>query len=169
MTVDTGRPLEPDSLHRALVLIADPERCLPPTEVLDVKRHGASRSTNRQLKLGFEMRHTNPVRNPSPEADLGVVLDVEEVRVSQMGVAAFQARCVGTREASGVGFHQRLRLDSRERSVDHTRLARCGRAARSGRDGRTLGASARQLLLTVPLANQEQRGESRDHTERGRY
>src|SRR5947209_9312028 len=52
--VDPGAGFETDASKLASVLVADPERCLPLPEVLDVQRDGACYAADRQLDLALE-------------------------------------------------------------------------------------------------------------------
>src|SRR5919198_3704584 len=87
VSVDPGGRLEADPAHLALVLVSLPPRRLPLAEGDDVERDGPGHPTDRQLDLAFEGRAAGAICEPPVEGDLGVVLDVEEVRAAQMGVA----------------------------------------------------------------------------------
>src|SRR3984893_5527344 len=87
VSVDARLGFEADAGQRALVLRADPERRLPPAEVGDIHLHRTGDSADGQIGQRLVVDVAGPLRQAPGERDLWVVLDVEEGRAAQMGIA----------------------------------------------------------------------------------
>src|SRR5215218_5549987 len=92
VAVDPGGGLETDAAHLAPVLVSLPPRRLPLAEVLDIERDGFGHAANRQLDFALEGGVAGALCEAALEADLGVVVDVEEVGGAQVLVAHRLAR-----------------------------------------------------------------------------
>ena len=90
--VDSGARLEPDPAHLAAVHVPLPPRRQPLPGVHDVERDGLSGAPDREGGLALELVVPGALGEAPVECDLGVVLGVEEISASQMGVALGLAR-----------------------------------------------------------------------------
>ena len=80
-------PLEANPSHRAAVLVAHPVGSLPLAEVGNIEHVVTSHSANRQFDESFEEGVADPLGEAPIEGDGWLVLDVEEVRASEMRVS----------------------------------------------------------------------------------
>src|SRR5207248_7324338 len=87
VSVDPGLRLEAEAAEVAPVLVSLPERRPPLADVGDVKRDRAGHAANRQLDVALERGLGHALREPAPEADLRVIVHVEEVGAAELGVA----------------------------------------------------------------------------------